>query len=127
MVIKGPIPEERFDDVIAHLRVSFFADEPLNKSVQLCARGEPHRELEEHARHTMRDNLSEMAYDVTTNQVTSERRLQDFPNRGNDANITCISSTPLPGNTVITAAFNDAFFLSYLILPFGGAFARIPV
>lgn len=67
--LTGPIPEERFDDVIDHLRGSFFADEPLNRSVRLCERGQAHRELEEHARQTLRDNLSEMALDVTTNQV----------------------------------------------------------
>ncbi|XP_034255898.1 dopamine N-acetyltransferase [Thrips palmi] len=67
--MEGPIPEERFDDVIAHLRCSFFADEPLNRSVRLCERGQPHRELEEHARQTLRDNLSEMALDAATNQV----------------------------------------------------------
>lgn len=67
--MEGPIPEERFDEVIAHLRCSFFADEPLNRSVRLCERGQPHRELEEHARHTLRDNLSEMALDAATGQV----------------------------------------------------------
>ncbi|KAE8748356.1 hypothetical protein FOCC_FOCC004992 [Frankliniella occidentalis] len=67
--LSGPIPEDRFDDVIAHLRWSFFADEPLNRSVALCERGQPHRELEEHARATLRDSLSEMVLDTTTNQV----------------------------------------------------------
>lgn len=71
--LQGPIPEDRFDDVIAHLRCSFFADEPLNRSVHLCERGQPHRELEEHARQTLRDNLSEMALDATTNQVRNSR------------------------------------------------------
>ncbi|KAK3912823.1 Dopamine N-acetyltransferase [Frankliniella fusca] len=65
----GPIPEERFDEVIAHLRDSFFADEPLNRSVSLCARGQPHRELEEHARATLRDGLSEMVLDAATDRV----------------------------------------------------------
>ncbi|KAJ1524776.1 hypothetical protein ONE63_009652 [Megalurothrips usitatus] len=64
-----PIPEARFEDVIGHLRCSFFADEPLNRSVQLCERGQPHRELEEHARQTLRDGLSVMALDEATGRV----------------------------------------------------------
>ncbi|KAI8432006.1 hypothetical protein MSG28_004535 [Choristoneura fumiferana] len=34
------------DATIQHLRESFFADEPLNKAVALCERGQPHAALE---------------------------------------------------------------------------------
>lgn len=40
------ITPEMCDAVIQHLRYNFFADEPLNKAVNLCKRGEPHEELE---------------------------------------------------------------------------------
>ncbi|KOB69112.1 N-acetyltransferase 2 [Operophtera brumata] len=44
--------------VILHLRDNFFADEPLNKAVSLCKRGEPHAELEQLCLATMDDRLS---------------------------------------------------------------------
>uniref|UniRef100_A0A1A9WWX8 aralkylamine N-acetyltransferase n=1 Tax=Glossina brevipalpis TaxID=37001 RepID=A0A1A9WWX8_9MUSC len=55
------IAVERFDEVIEHLRRNFFADEPLNKAVHLCKRGEGHKYLEEHSLKTLKANLSVMA------------------------------------------------------------------
>lgn len=46
------------DDVIQHLRENFFADEPLNKAVNLCERGESHEALEEMCIATMHDGHS---------------------------------------------------------------------
>ena len=55
------IPSNRYDDVIEHLRQTFFADEPLNKAVELCRPGEGHGELEKHSLITLQDELSVMA------------------------------------------------------------------
>ncbi|KAG8302018.1 hypothetical protein J6590_040294 [Homalodisca vitripennis] len=65
----SPIPEERYNEVIVHLRNNFFADEPLNKSLGLCEPGEPHAELEAHSLNTLHDQLSVMAVDKETDQV----------------------------------------------------------
>lgn len=35
------------DDVMIHLRNTFFADEPLNRATKLCQRGDTHAELEQ--------------------------------------------------------------------------------
>lgn len=43
------VTEERFGEVIQHLKMAFFADEPLNKAVGLCKPGEGHFELERHS------------------------------------------------------------------------------
>ncbi|NP_001177771.1 N-acetyltransferase 2 [Bombyx mori] len=51
------------DAVIQHLRDSFFADEPLNKAVGLCERGQPHAALERLCLATMTDGLSIAAMD----------------------------------------------------------------
>lgn len=56
-----PIPEDRYNDVIEHLRFNFFADEPLNKCLGLCEPGAGHAELELHSIMTLQDNLSVMA------------------------------------------------------------------
>lgn len=56
-----PVPEEKYNDVIEHLRFNFFADEPLNKCVGLCETGAGHSELELHSILTLQDNLSVMA------------------------------------------------------------------
>jgi hypothetical protein len=66
----APIEEEYFEEVIVHLRNSFFADEPLNKSVNLCKPGEPHSELENHSLITLRDKLSIMVLDCNTGEVS---------------------------------------------------------
>lgn len=55
------ISSNRYEDVIQHLRNSFFADEPLNKSVNLCSPGQGHIELEKHSLVTLNDGLSVMA------------------------------------------------------------------
>ncbi|XP_075155956.1 arylalkylamine N-acetyltransferase-like 7 [Haematobia irritans] len=59
------ITEDRYDDVIRHLKENFFADEPLNKAAGLCQRGLGNRDLEHHSLETLEDNLSLMA--VTDN------------------------------------------------------------
>nr|CAD7606873.1 unnamed protein product [Timema genevievae] len=63
------IPEERYEDVIHHLRNNFFADEPLNSAVSLVQPGDPHAELEEHSLNTLKDGLSQMAVHRDTGQV----------------------------------------------------------
>lgn len=65
----GPIPVSRYEEVIKHLRYNFFPDEPLNNSVGLCTRGEPHADLERHSLDTLKDEMSIMAIDVSTGQV----------------------------------------------------------
>lgn len=65
------IPAHRFNDVIVHLRHTFFADEPLNKSVQLCRPGEGHVELEKHSMATLQDGYSVMA-------VTKDNRVSIY-------------------------------------------------
>jgi hypothetical protein len=76
----GIIPEDRYDDVIHHLRNNFFADEPLNHAVSLCRPGEPHAELEEHSLTTLRDGLSQMAVHTDTDQVSfASTAGQNFP------------------------------------------------
>lgn len=62
------VTEERYGDVIRHLKNSFFADEPLNKAVNLCRKGEGHLELERHSLTTLASQLSIMATD-DNNQV----------------------------------------------------------
>lgn len=68
--IQNPIPKEKYNDIIQHLRNNFFADEPLNKAVKLCDQGETHYDLEVHSLETLSDNLSVMAVDTKTNQVS---------------------------------------------------------
>lgn len=63
------IPADRFDEVLEHLRNTFFADEPLNKSVELCRPGEGHPDLEKHSVATMQDGFSLMA-------VTADNRVR---------------------------------------------------
>ncbi|KAK7861701.1 hypothetical protein R5R35_012444 [Gryllus longicercus] len=67
--LRAPVREEQFAAVIAHLRHNFFADEPLNRAVALCAPGQPHAELEAHALATLRDGLSCVALHGATGQV----------------------------------------------------------
>ncbi|XP_011299206.1 uncharacterized protein [Fopius arisanus] len=55
-----PVPHDRFNEVIEHLRFNFFADEPLNYGVRLCQKGEPHRELENHCLSTLKQGHSRM-------------------------------------------------------------------
>jgi hypothetical protein len=52
------VTPELGDAVLQHLRDSFFADEPLNKAVQLCQRGQPHAALERLCTATIADGLS---------------------------------------------------------------------
>uniref|UniRef100_A0A0A9WWT0 aralkylamine N-acetyltransferase n=1 Tax=Lygus hesperus TaxID=30085 RepID=A0A0A9WWT0_LYGHE len=69
--IVAPVPEEYYEQVIHHLRHNFFPDEPLNNSVGLCVKGEPHKELEKISYETLKDELSIMAIHTPTNQVAA--------------------------------------------------------
>ncbi|XP_062559972.1 uncharacterized protein LOC134224578 isoform X1 [Armigeres subalbatus] len=55
------ISSKYYDDVIEHLRQTFFADEPLNKAVHLTRPGQGHPLLEQHSLSTLKDNVSIMA------------------------------------------------------------------
>ncbi|KFB37543.1 AGAP011168-PA-like protein [Anopheles sinensis] len=55
------ITEPWFPEVIQHLRRTFFADEPLNKAVNLCRPGDGHTLLEKHSLSSLRDGISVMA------------------------------------------------------------------
>ncbi|XP_053677367.1 arylalkylamine N-acetyltransferase 1 [Anopheles nili] len=55
------ITEPWFAEVIQHLRQTFFADEPLNKAVNLCRPGDGHTLLEKHSLLSLRDGISVMA------------------------------------------------------------------
>jgi len=52
------VPENRYEEAIHHLRWNFFADEPLNNAVGLCAKGESQRELEQHCLFTLKQGYS---------------------------------------------------------------------
>lgn len=55
------VTPDRYNDVILHLRQSFFFDEPLNKAVKLCTVGMGNEELENYSIATLEDGLSIMA------------------------------------------------------------------
>jgi len=57
------VPENRYDDAIHHLKWNFFADEPLNNAVGLCAKGESQCELERHCLLTLKQGYSRMLID----------------------------------------------------------------
>ncbi|XP_063994005.1 uncharacterized protein LOC135171407 isoform X2 [Diachasmimorpha longicaudata] len=54
------VPKDRFDEAIEHLRFNFFPDEPLNRGVRLCQKGESHCELENHCLSTLKQGYSRM-------------------------------------------------------------------
>lgn len=60
------ITPDMSEAVIQHLRDNFFADEPLNKAVSLCERGQPHAALEGLCAATMADGLSIAAMEGDT-------------------------------------------------------------
>lgn len=47
-----------YDEVLEHLKDNFFYDEPLNRAVKLCEKGEGHPELEKHSLATLSDGVS---------------------------------------------------------------------
>ncbi|XP_058463088.1 uncharacterized protein LOC131437632 [Malaya genurostris] len=55
------ITSKYYNDVIGHLKETFFADEPLNKAVHLTDPGQGHSLLELHSLSTLKDNVSVMA------------------------------------------------------------------
>ncbi|KAG6461227.1 hypothetical protein O3G_MSEX012503 [Manduca sexta] len=65
------ITSEMSEAVLQHLRDSFFADEPLNKAVSLCERGQSHAALERLCAATMADGLSlaAMEGDTSTEKI----------------------------------------------------------
>lgn len=73
------IPKDKYNDIIILLRNNFFADEPLNQSLQLCKPGDPHKYLEEHCYKTLKDNYSIIAHDKNTGEV-SEQNYSHFIN-----------------------------------------------
>ncbi|KAJ8719447.1 hypothetical protein PYW08_011622 [Mythimna loreyi] len=60
------ITPDMSEAVIQHLRNNFFADEPLNKAVSLCQRGQPHAALERLCAVTIADGLSLAAIEGDT-------------------------------------------------------------
>lgn len=60
------ITSEHYNDVIQHLRNTFFCDEPLNKSQKLCEHGVGHALTEKYCLKTLSDGLSLMA--ITADQ-----------------------------------------------------------
>ncbi|VVC94649.1 unnamed protein product [Leptidea sinapis] len=60
------ITPEMLEPVLSHLRNSFFADEPLNKAVSLCERGQPHAALERLCAATIFDGFSVAAVEGNT-------------------------------------------------------------
>ncbi|XP_052857303.1 arylalkylamine N-acetyltransferase 1 isoform X1 [Drosophila gunungcola] len=58
------IEMEDCDQVLEHLRRSFFADEPLNKSAGLCQNGSSCIALEAHCVEAIKDRMSLMAVDA---------------------------------------------------------------
>lgn len=62
------IPENRFDEVILHLRISF-PDEPLNAAVKLSTHGKPCELLEKYDLHTLGEGMSVMAIDKNSGMV----------------------------------------------------------
>lgn len=67
------VPENRYEEAIHHLRWNFFADEPLNNAVGLCAKGESQRELEQHCLFTLKQGYSRML--VNSKGVVSDSPL----------------------------------------------------
>lgn len=67
------VPENRYEEAIHHLRWNFFADEPLNNAVGLCAKGESQRELEQHCLFTLKQGYSRML--VNSKGVVSDNPL----------------------------------------------------
>lgn len=61
-----PIPQNRYGDIITHLRSNFFLEEPLNKAVELSS---PNVDLEATILDTLHENLSIMALKSDTEQV----------------------------------------------------------
>ncbi|KAH8286759.1 hypothetical protein KR018_005136 [Drosophila ironensis] len=57
------IGPEHYQQVLEHLRRSFFADEPLNKAAGLCQNGCSNAELEDHCLEALDDRMSLMAVD----------------------------------------------------------------
>ncbi|XP_011504927.1 PREDICTED: uncharacterized protein LOC105367815 [Ceratosolen solmsi marchali] len=58
-----PVPSKRYHDVLEHLKYNFFADEPLNRAIGLCRKGESHQELERHCLFTLAQGISCMIVD----------------------------------------------------------------
>ncbi|XP_054260398.1 uncharacterized protein LOC128985050 [Macrosteles quadrilineatus] len=62
----SPIPKDRYQDVTAHLRVNIFADEPLNKCLDIFKKGEPQKDLETLINTVLKETLSVMLVDKET-------------------------------------------------------------
>lgn len=64
------INEDRYQEVLEHLKNHFFADEPLNKATDLCAHAKGQNYMEQQTIKTLQDQMSLMAIS-TDNQVKS--------------------------------------------------------
>lgn len=62
------IREDRYQEVLKHLKEHFFADEPLNKATDLCEHVKGQQYMEQQTIKTLCDGLSIMALD-SNNQV----------------------------------------------------------
>ncbi|CAG9583026.1 unnamed protein product [Danaus chrysippus] len=86
------VTQDMREAVIRHLRDSFFADEPLNKAVGLCQRGQPHAALERLCVATIADGLSVAAVERDTIfniLYTVSRDLELFQTFGVDRVLEC--------------------------------------
>ncbi|CAD0197649.1 unnamed protein product [Chrysodeixis includens] len=71
------ISPDMSEAVIQHLRNNFFVDEPLNKAVSLCERGQPHAALEGLCAATMADGLSIAAMEGDTQSLEKIHQSSD--------------------------------------------------
>lgn len=62
------IDEDRYQEVLEHLKQHFFADEPLNKATDLCSHVKGQHYMEQQTIKTLRDEMSLMAIS-SDNQV----------------------------------------------------------
>lgn len=67
----SPITEDRYQDVIVHLRDNFYVDEPLNKCLNIFKKGEPHKDLDTMISSVLKDNLSSMAVHKASNTIAA--------------------------------------------------------
>lgn len=76
-----PITADMNAAVLQHLRESFFADEPLNKAVQLCERGQPHAALERLCTATIADGLSVAVVEDDLVRIPAEKPINNVVQR----------------------------------------------
>lgn len=67
------IPEDRYDDVLQHLRTEFYANEPMSKSLKTAANEELLQAELKYCRDTMLEGLSVMA--LTKDNLVSQKNV----------------------------------------------------